>query len=74
MGRMYFYDIMMLFDRYNAYVKEENEAQEAQQKQYEEDYQEKQMNPSDMMRNMNYNIPNYNIPNVDTLTKGFNFK
>ena len=32
------------------------------------------MNPSDMMRNMNYNIPNYNIPNVDTLTKGFNFK
>lgn len=35
---MYFYDIMMLYNRYDQYLKDEKEAQEEQQRQYEEEH------------------------------------
>lgn len=71
MGGMFFYDIMMLYDRYKQYVEEENEAQENQQKAYEENYQQNNINPSDMMRNVQNSMPNYNNMNIGSLTKGF---
>ena len=70
MGEMFFYDIMMLYDRYKQYVEEENEAQENQQKAYEEGYQQN-MNPSDMIRSAQKNMPNYSNMNMGNLTKGF---
>ena len=74
MGRMYFYDITMLYDRYAEYVNKENEAQENQQKAYEEQYQQQYQNPSDMMRSVSNNMPsmpNYGNFNMDSITKGF---
>lgn len=38
MGKMYFYDIMMLYNRYEEFVKDEREAQEKQQAEYDEQY------------------------------------
>jgi hypothetical protein len=65
MGRMSFYDIMLLYERYNAYIEEENERDATQQKAYEEQYNQQQFDPGSMMRSMSNNMPN-----MDTLTKG----
>lgn len=62
MGEMYFYDIMLLYNRYEQYVKDENERIENEQKEYNEqnppvNYDNIQKNVSDMsnrMGNMNF--------------------
>ena len=74
MGKMYFYDISMLYDRYEDYVNKENEEQEKQQQEYEDKYQEYQnIDPGSMMRSVSNQMPNYNIGgfNADSITKGF---
>lgn len=68
---MFFYDIMMLYDRYKQYVEEENATQENQQKAYEENYQQNNINPSDMMRSVQNSMHSYNNMNIGSLTKGF---
>lgn len=45
MGEMYFYDIMLLYKRYEAYVKEENESAEKTNTEYNE--QDQQQQPPD---------------------------
>ena len=70
---MSFYDIMMLYDKYVEYVEKENETQENQQRAYEEQYQQQNVNPGEMMKNMSNNIPKYNMPSMDSLTKGFRY-
>lgn len=70
---MYFYDIMMLYERFKQYIDEENEQQMTQQQEYEEKMSNDKFNSSDMMReakNMTSNMSNFN---ANTLTKGFNF-
>lgn len=38
MGRMFFYDIMLLYRRYEDYLEEDRKYQEQQQAEYEEKY------------------------------------
>lgn len=71
LGKMYFYDIMMLYHRYEEYVKEENEQQKAQEAEYEERYEDMRSemgSVSDMSKN--FNVPNYNFGNFNPANFG----
>lgn len=70
MGKMFFYDIMMLYKRYEEYVKEENEQQEAQQKEYESRYDDMKYDHSNMASQISKNVGNIT---PSSLTSGFTF-
>lgn len=69
MERMYFYDIMMLYNKYADYIEKENERQEKEQAKYEDEH-------ADMMRDMSSiknSMPNYNSFNPSNFNpSGFN--
>ena len=70
---MFYYDIELLYKRYEAYINEENEQNEIQQKKYEEEYQN-MSNPNDMIKSTYNNlpqIPSYGGFDSGTLSKGF---
>lgn len=65
MGEMFFYDIMMLYQRWEAFAKEENEQQETQQQEYENRMNDNNFNASDAMRearnlSSNFSMPSFN--------------
>ena len=71
MGQMYFYDIMMLYNRYDEYLKDEQKAQEEQQRKYEEehptpDYSNMASQMSDVTKKIGSITPS-------SITSGFNF-
>jgi hypothetical protein len=73
LGKMYFYDIMMLYNRYDQYVQDEQESQKEQQKQYEaqqEEYNSKYSNISSQMANITRGMGSMT---PSSLTSGFNF-
>ena len=73
MGKMYFYDIMMLYNRYEEYVKEENEAQEKQQAEYNEQYGDHQAKYDNMQSQMSQMTQKMGSITPSSITSGFNF-
>jgi uncharacterized coiled-coil protein SlyX len=73
MGKMYFYDIMMLYNRYEEYVKEENEAQEKQQAEYNEQYGDQQAKYDNMQLQMSQMTQKMGSITPSSITSGFNF-
>jgi uncharacterized coiled-coil protein SlyX len=73
MGKMYFYDIMMLYNRYEEYVKEENEAQEKQQAEYNEQYCDQQAKYDNMQSQMSQMTQKMGSITPSSITSGFNF-
>jgi len=67
--RMFFYDIMLLYRRYEAYVKEENENQQAEEERYRDMYSDMDPKKFDMNSAMN-NFKNGNF-NLDNISKDF---
>ena len=67
--RMFFYDIMLLYRRYEAYVKEENENQQAEEERYRDMYSDMDSKKFDMNSAMN-NFKNGNF-NLDNISKDF---
>jgi len=68
MGRMFFYDISMLYKKYVEYLDEENKQQKEEQERYEEEYNDKYKQPDlDAMMKQ----ANSNTPNMDSITRGF---
>ena len=69
---MYFYDIMLLYNRYEAYLKDEKEAQEKQQAEYDMQYG----NPGDQYSNMQSQISQATAKigslTQNSITSGFN--
>ena len=68
---MYFYDIMLLYNRYDQYLKDEKDAQDEQQKQYEEEHPTPDYNNiagqmSDVTKKIGSITPS-------SITSGFNF-
>lgn len=70
---MYFYDIMMLYNRYDEYVKEENEAQEKQQAEYNEQYGDQQAKYDNMQSQMSQMTQKMGSITPSSITSGFNF-
>lgn len=68
---MFFYDIMLLYRKYEAFVNEENEQQMEQQKKYEEEYQNKVPNYRDIGNQMKDLTSNMGSFDAGTLTSGF---
>lgn len=68
---MTFYDIMLLYRRYEAFVNEENEQQMERQKKYEEDYQNKMPDYSNIGRQMSDATKNIGSFNTGSITSGF---
>lgn len=67
MDKMFFYDIMMLYNRYSDYVDKENEANKKEQERYSEEYESQKSEYSSMTNKaMNYNTPS--IPSVPNYT------
>lgn len=69
MEKMFFYDIMLLYKKYEEYVKEENK-QQGEYESYSEQYESKMNDLSDMkntISNMSYN----DFGNMDKIVKGF---
>ena len=65
MGNMYFYDIMLLYNRYEQYVNEENERAKSQQEEYENSVEQPDYgNIQNQMSNMAHQ-------SMDTITRGF---
>ena len=71
MGRMYFYDIMMLYNRYDEYLKDEQKAQEEQQRKYEEEHPTPDY--SNMASQMNDVTKKIGSITPSSITSGFNF-
>ena len=67
MGQMFFYDIMMLYKRWENFVNEENEQQELQRKEYENTSYENNFNTSDIMRDVKEMTSNFKLPNLNDL-------
>ena len=59
---MYFYDIMMLYHRYEDYIKEENESQKMQQAEYEEQQADMKAEISSVQNNMSNFGKNFSMP------------
>ena len=68
---MAFYDIMLLYRKYEEFVNEENEQQMDQQKKYEEEYQDKMPNYNDIGRQMSDVTRNMGNMNPSSITSGF---
>ena len=64
---MFFYDIMMLYKRWENFVNEENEQQELQRKEYENTSYENNFNTSDIMRDVKEMTSNFKLPNLNDL-------
>lgn len=68
MGEMFFYDIILLYRRYEEYLKEENEAQKQQEAEYREEM------PS-MPDYKNFNPDTYKLPtgnfDMNSISRGF---
>ena len=65
LGRMFFYDIMLLYHRYEEYVKEENENQKQQQSEYEMQHDDMRAEMESMSRNMSSFSSGMNIPSFN---------
>lgn len=71
MGRMFFYDIMLLYKRYEAYVEDEDRQQKEEQRRYEEENgtpQEMYSNAQNQMNQMTKNVGSFD---AGKLTSGF---
>lgn len=64
---MFFYDIMMLYKRWENFVNEENEQQELQRKEYENTSYENNFNTSDIMKDVKEMTSNFKLPNLNDL-------
>lgn len=71
MGRMFFYDIMLLYKRYEAYVEEEDKQQKAEQKKYEEENGSPQEMYGNMQSQMNQMTQKIGSFDSGRLTSGF---
>ena len=67
---MYFYDIMLLYHRYEDYVKEENESQKQQQEEYEEQQADMRAEMSSIQNNMNNSGKNFSVPSIGGFNPG----
>ena len=65
MGEMYYYDIKMLYNRYEQYIKEENENSKTQQEEYESSME--QPDPGNIQNQMSSMMHQ----SMDTITRGF---
>lgn len=72
MGQMYFYDIMMLYNRYEAFVKDEKEAQEKQQEEYNEQYGNPQDQYSNIQSQISQATQKMGSLTPSSITSGFN--
>ena len=74
MGKMYFYDIMLLYKKYEEFVNEQNEADEKRQAEYNE---QDGGNISDYTSSMNSKVDSMinKIGSItpQSITSGFNF-
>lgn len=68
--KMYFYDIMLLYHRYEDYVKEENESQKQQQEEYEEQQADMRAEMSSIQNNMNNFGKNFSVPSIGGFNPG----
>ena len=73
MGQTYFYDIMMLYNRYEAFLKDEKEAQDKQQAEYEEQYGNPQDQYSNMQSQISQATSKIGSLTPSSITSGFNF-
>ena len=73
MGRMFFYDIMMLYNRFEQFVKDEKEAQEKQQSEYDAQYGSQMDQDSDMQNQVSQMTSKMGSYTPSSLTSGFNF-
>lgn len=73
MGRMFFYDIMMLYNRFEQFVKDEKEAQEKQQSEYDAQYGSQMDHYSDMQNQVSQMTSKIGSYTPSSLTSGFNF-
>ena len=64
---MYFYDIMMLYHRYEDYIKEENESQKMQQAEYEEQQADMKAEISSMQNSMSNFGKNFSMPIMSSI-------
>jgi len=64
MGRMFFYDIMLLYHRYEKYVTEENERQEREQDEYEKQHNDAYDNMSSMKSDMANMMSKFAYPSI----------
>jgi hypothetical protein len=71
MGRMFFYDIMLLYKRYEDYVEEEDRQQKEEQKKYEEENGSVQDMQSNMQSSMNQMTQKMGSFDAGRLTSGF---
>ena len=71
MGEMYFYDIMLLYKKYEAYVKEEQEQQAKQQEEYEQEYGNPMDKYSDVQSQMSKVASNMGSLTPSSITSGF---
>lgn len=71
MGRMFFYDIMLLYKRYEDYVEEEDRQQKEEQKKYEEENGSVQDMQSNMQISMNQMTQKMGSFDAGRLTSGF---
>ena len=65
---MYFYDIMLLYNRYEQYVSEENERAKTEQEEYENSYQ--QPDSSDISKSISDMSNKMGNINLDSISKG----
>lgn len=63
MGKMYMYDILLLYKRYTKMVDEDNENDSIMEKKYEEQY-DKQSRMSDITNQMNKMTSNFSPENI----------
>lgn len=68
---MFFYDIMLLYERYKAYVEEEDRQQKEEQKKYEEENGSPQDMYSDMKSQMSQMTNSVGSFDAGKLTSGF---
>lgn len=71
LNKMFFYDIMLLYHKYEDYVKEENKSNQQQYEDYSQQQDDMKSEMNSMVNSMNNK---FNIPNMGGLNMGnFNF-
>ena len=73
MGKMFFYDIMLLYNRYEAYVKDEHEAQQKQEAEYRDQYGEPSSQYSNISQQVSQMSQKMGSITPSKITSGFNF-
>ncbi len=71
MGRMFFYDIMLLYHRYEKYIQEENEQQERQQAEYEQQNEDMHSEMASMRSDMGKMVGNIVMPTMPSMPTSF---